>query len=92
MKITMVVKVLPDGSQCSKCVQVGEMLERSGHISAITEVIEAREDDPLCQGMQLSMLMGVTTTPFFIVDRGGRDLEVFTIYLKLVKEVLEAQP
>ena len=91
MKITMVKKILADGSPCQKCSQVMEKLESSGHIKSIDRIIEAREDDPGSEGMQLSMLLGVDKAPFFVVDRDGEAPEVFTIYFKLVKDVLEAE-
>ncbi|MTI14380.1 hypothetical protein [Sansalvadorimonas verongulae] len=89
-KITMVKKIMMDGSPCQKCVQVMEKLESSGHINSISRIVEAREDDPGSEGMQLSSLLGVDKAPFFVVEREGQTPEVFTIYFKLVKEVLEA--
>ena len=90
MKITMVKKILADGSPCKKCDQVMGKLENSGHINSIDRIIEAREDDPSSEGMQLSELLGVDKAPFFVVEREGQQPEVFSIYFKLVKEVLEA--
>ncbi|MCL6271941.1 hypothetical protein M3P05_18640 [Sansalvadorimonas sp. 2012CJ34-2] len=90
MKITMVKKVLADGSSCKKCDQVMQKLEESGYISRIDEVLEARENDPKSQGAQLAYVLGVTKAPFFVVDRGEPEPEVYTIYFKLVKEVFES--
>ncbi|CAM3532297.1 hypothetical protein [Parendozoicomonas haliclonae] len=90
MKITMVKKIMADGSPCKKCVQVMEKLESSGHIKAINEIIEAHENDPTSKGMQMSLVLGVDKAPFFVVERDGKEPEIFTVYFKLVKEVLEA--
>ncbi|WP_281648319.1 hypothetical protein [Parendozoicomonas sp. Alg238-R29] len=89
-KITMVKKIMADGSPCAKCGQVMGKLESSGHIKSIDRIIEAREDDPNSEGMQLSSLLGVDKAPFFVVEREDQQPEVFTIYFKLVKEVLDA--
>ncbi len=90
MKITMVKKILADGSPCRKCDQVMEKLNSTGHIKSIDRIIEAREDDPGSEGMQLSAVLGVDKAPFFLVERDGKEPEVYTIFFKLVKDVLEA--
>ena len=90
MKITMVKKVLADGSPCRKCSQVMEKLEQSGHISRISKIIDANDTNPDGEGALLASLHNVKTAPFFIVEETGKEPRVFTVYFKLVKDVLEA--
>ncbi|MDQ2075713.1 hypothetical protein [Marinimicrobium sp. ABcell2] len=89
MKITLVKKILPDGSPCRKCRDVENQLRTSGWIKKIDEVLEAHQTDPDSPGMQLARQYQVNKAPFFIVERENRKPEIYTVYLKLVKEVLE---
>ncbi len=89
MKITMVKKILSDGRQCKKCGDVQRKLDESGYIHKISRVIEADENDPFCEGMMLADLFQVDKAPFFIVEEQGKPPVIYTIYFKLVKEVLD---
>lgn len=89
MKITLVKKILPDGSACRKCQDVYARLTESGWLEKIDEVLEARQSDPDSPGMHLARQYQVTQAPFFIVERPDQPAQVYTVYLKLVKEVLE---
>lgn len=89
MKITLVKKILADGSPCRKCGDVLERLEESGHLSRIDEILVADERDPTSPGMLLAAELGVDRAPFFVVARDDGSTEVFTVYFKFVKEVLE---
>ncbi len=89
MKITLVKKILPDGRACRKCQDVHTRLTESGWLEKIDEVLEARQSDPESPGMRLARQYQVTQAPFFIVERPGQPAQVYTVYLKLVKEVLE---
>src|SRR5690625_6237455 len=89
MKITLVKKILPDGRACRKCQDVHTRLSESGWLEKIDEVLEARQSDPESPGMRLARQYQVTQAPFFIVERPGQPAQVYTVYLKLVKEVLE---
>ena len=91
MRITMVKKELADGSPCKKCVEVQERLESSGHVDRIDRVVIAKENDPSSAGALLADLYQVDKAPFFIVEEEGQEPQIFTIYFKLVKEVLNKQ-
>ncbi|MDX1518588.1 MAG: hypothetical protein R3318_00600 [Gammaproteobacteria bacterium] len=88
-KITMIKKILADGSPCKKCAEVEQRLVASGQMGRIDEVIIADERDPDSAGMRLAREYGVDRAPFFIVEKDG-NTEIYTVYFKLVREVLEA--
>lgn len=89
MKITLVKKILADGSPCKKCGDVLEKLEQSGQMAQIDEVLVADERDPASPGMKLSAALGVDRAPFFVVEEDGKEPVVYTVYFKFVKEVLD---
>lgn len=89
MKITMVKKVMPDGSLCKKCQDVQQRLESSGHINKIDQFITAIDGDVGSAGALLAEFYQVDKAPFFVVEEENKDPVVYTIYFKLVKEVLE---
>ncbi|MCX4029575.1 hypothetical protein H0A36_03955 [Endozoicomonas sp. SM1973] len=89
VKITLVKKVLADGSPCKKCIDVLQRLEKSGHIKHIERIVEAHENDPNSEGMQLAQSLQVDKAPFFIVDHPDGQQVVYTVYFKLVQEVLK---
>lgn len=89
MKITLVKKLLSDGSPCKKCVDVLERLECSGYINQIDEILVADETDPQSPGMQLARQHQVDRAPFFVVEDDQQDPLIYTVYMKLVREVLE---
>ncbi len=90
MKVTLVKKVLADGSPCAKCADVEAHLERSGYADRIDAVLIADERDPTSPGMQLAERLGVTRAPFFVVETGA-GTRVYTVYFKFVREVLREQ-
>ncbi|MGH1470229.1 MAG: hypothetical protein ACRBCS_03495 [Cellvibrionaceae bacterium] len=92
MKITLVKKILADGSPCKKCADVIGKLEESGHINSIDQILIADERDASSEGISLAKELNVERAPFFVVERDGRAPEVYTVYLKFVKEVLNEQP
>lgn len=89
MKITLVKKILADGSPCKKCGDVLNKLESSGQISRIDAVVIADERDPQSEGMLLATKYNVDRAPFFIVEREGEEAVIYTVYMKFVKEVLD---
>lgn len=88
MHITFVKKRFADGSTCRKCAEIEQRLARDGHLARIDEVLEADVGDPDSAGMRLAQELGVDYAPFFVVRDGARR-EVYGIYLKFVREVLE---
>lgn len=91
MKITLVKKILADGSPCKKCADVLDKLNESGNITRIDEIITADERDPSSPGMVLAKQHNVDRAPFFIVERDGQDIQIYTVFLKFVKEVLQQE-
>lgn len=91
MKITLVKKILKDGSPCKKCGDVLERLENSGHMARIDHVAVVDERDPSSDGLALAKEHGVNRAPFFIVEREGQAPEIYTVYMKFLKEVLEQE-
>lgn len=91
MKITLVKKILADGSPCPKCADVMEKLESSGQIKQIHEVLVADERDPSSPGLLLAQELNVERAPFFVVEQDDGSRSVYTVYLKFVKEVLGEQ-
>lgn len=89
MKITLVKKILADGSPCKKCGDVLQKLEESGHMARIDEVLVADERDPQSAGIKLADKYNVDRAPFFVVEQEGREPLVYTVYFKFVKEILE---
>lgn len=90
MKITFVKKILSDGSPCAKCADVIGKLESSGQMARIDEVLIADERDPASPGMQIAKRFNVDRAPFFVVQRAtNEEPQIYTVYLKFVKEVLE---
>lgn len=87
--ITLVTKILADGSPCPKCADVEARLEKSGQIQHIDRVVIADERDPGSEGMIIAAHHGVTRAPFFLVQEDG-DTRVYTVYFKFVKSELGA--
>lgn len=88
MKITLVKKILADGSPCLKCADVLSKLESSGQMARIDEVLVADERDSSSPGMVLAKELSVDRAPFFVVTQGDTTT-VYTVYMKFVKEVLD---
>jgi len=89
MKITMVKKILADGSPCKKCAEVEQRLTAGQLMEKIDDIIIADERDPESPGMQLAREYQVERAPFFIVEEDGIPPRIYTVYFKLVKKVLE---
>ena len=90
MKITFVKKILADGSPCKKCADVMAKLESSDQIARIDEILVADERDADSEGIKLAQKLNVERAPFFVVERDG-ETQVYTVYMKFVKEVLNQQ-
>ena len=91
MKITLVKKILKDGSACPKCADVLEKLTSAGYMDKIDQVLVADERDPNSPGMALAQQLNVERAPFFVVEYENHQPIVYTVYLKFVKEVLNQQ-
>ncbi len=88
--ITMVKKIKSDGSPCKKCAEVEQRLRDRGLIDRIDHIVIADERDENSPGMQLARQYQVERAPFFIVEEDGVEAQIYTVYFKLVKEVLQA--
>lgn len=88
MKITLVKKILADGSPCKKCADVIGKLESSGQMTQIDEILIADERDPNSAGMLVAKKLDVERAPFFVVEDDDKAPVVYTVYMKFVKEVL----
>lgn len=88
MTITLVKKIKADGSPCRKCGDVIERLERDGMWGRIDRVVVADERDPASEGWRLAARFGIERAPFFVVERPGEPARVYTVYLRLLREVL----
>lgn len=86
-RITLVKKVLANGSPCPKCVDVDRRLAADGHLNAIDQTVIADERDPASEGMRLAAQLGVERAPFFVVEN-DRKTHVYTVYFRFVKDVL----
>jgi hypothetical protein len=91
MKITMVKKMLRDGSPCKKCGEVLERMEKDDQLRLMDEILIADERDPGSDGMLLAAELGVSQAPFFVVSHDDGRRQVYTVYLQFVKEVLSRQ-
>ena len=88
MHITMVKKIMKDGSPCRKCADVLNQLEENKLLDRIDQIIVADERDPNSQGMILAKEHKVDLAPFFVVEKDGQPTKIYTVYFKFVKEVL----
>ena len=87
----MVKKILADGSPCRKCVEVEARLRKDGVENRINRVVIADERKPDSEGMALAGRHDVDIAPFFIVtDDNGRET-VYTVYFRLLREVLQGR-
>ena len=91
MKITFVKKIKIDGSPCRKCAEVQSRLEKDGHINKIDRTVIADERDNNSEGMQLAKQYEVDRAPFFIVENDDSDPLIYTVYFKLVNEILSGK-
>ncbi len=90
MHITMVKKILADGSPCKKCAEVLSKMEADDQLKFVNELLIADERDVKSPGMQLAQQLGVDRAPFFVVTQDDGTQAVYTVYLKFVKEVLNS--
>lgn len=89
MHITMVKKIKADGSPCRKCAEVQSRLQEAGLQDRIDRIVIADERDTDSEGMVLARRHAVDLAPFFIVrDEDGGE-RVYTVYFRLLKEVLQ---
>lgn len=88
-KITFVKKILASGEACGKCRDVEDRLTAGDHWHAIDRVVVADERDADSEGMRLAAELRVERAPFFVVETPSRTV-TYTVFLKFVKDVLQA--
>ncbi len=86
MHVTMVKKQLLGGRACDKCKQADELLRHNGLLDSIHEVVWAVEGEPASPGMKLASRLGIDNAPFFIVNQGSGQEQVYTSVLKFIKD------
>ena len=91
MYIKFIKKILANGDPCRKCADVEQRLRNADLYQKIDQIVIADETDPASEGMQLARQFKVETAPFFIVQRDDGTTEVYTVYFKFLREVLEKQ-
>lgn len=89
MKIIFVKKIKLDGSPCAKCADVQQQLEKNQQLGFINETLIADERDPDSAGMLLAKKYQVDRAPFFVVEKETGEVQIYTVYLKFAKEVLQ---
>ncbi|MFW5944825.1 MAG: hypothetical protein ACOCTU_06145 [Bacteroidota bacterium] len=91
MKITMVKKLLEDGSECKKCQEVTERLNAHNEMDKIDRIAYADVRDPESEGFKLAEKYNMDTTPFFLVEDNEK-VSVYKTYLELRKNVFNQTP
>jgi len=87
----MVKKLFADGAPCKKCAEVEQKMQQAGQLERIDQIVIADEADPASAGMLLAAQHNVDRAPFFIVEQDSGAVEIYTVYFKFVKEVLNAE-
>ncbi|MCW8975998.1 MAG: hypothetical protein OQL10_09800 [Sedimenticola sp.] len=87
--ITMVKKQTRDGQPCAKCRDVEARMRREGLFDQIDRVVIAQEGDLSSEGMRLAEIYQVDRAPFFLVANSSGEVQVYTVYFKLLRDVLK---
>jgi len=90
MFIKFVKKIKADGNPCRKCADVEHRLREAGHYEKIDQIVIADETNPDSEGMLLAKQYNVETAPFFIVEDDNGETEIYTVYFKFLKEILQS--
>ena len=85
--ITYVKKILEDGSECPKCMQATELLEKRGLLDRIDRTVLADVRDAESEGAKLAATWGVKRAPFFIVEELGRSVTYVSVLDFIKKEL-----
>jgi phosphoadenosine phosphosulfate reductase len=81
----MVKKRLSDGRDCDKCARAEEILRANGLWNRIQDIVWAIEGDPTSPGMLMASRFGAEAAPFFVIENGLGQPEVYTSVLKFIK-------
>jgi len=88
MKITMVKKILRDGSPCNKCAQAESILRKRGHWDQIDRVVYIREGEEDSEGVKLARSHSIEVAPFFIVHENSEAPRVYTRLFEFINREL----
>jgi hypothetical protein len=91
MSITMVKKILEDGTECKKCQEVSERMEINSEMRHIDRVVYADVRDKESEGYQIATRLGLEIAPFFVVDNDGSEI-IYKTYLELKRKVFNKEP
>jgi len=86
MKITMVVKIFPEGKTCRKCTEVKDYLRNMDLMDKIDHIVEALVEDQDSEGMKLTKKYDVERAPFFVVEEDDGSIEIYTSVLMLERD------
>ena len=89
-RITLVKKIKADGAPCAKCDDVLARLERDGVWHRIDRVVTADEREADSEGARIAERHGVERAPFFVVERDGEQPQIYTVYMRVLRDVLQA--
>jgi len=53
--------------------------------------VVADERDPASEGLRIAERYRVERAPFFVVERPGEPAQIYTVYMRLLKEVLQKE-
>lgn len=87
-RITLVKKILADGSPCKKCKELLYKLEVSGHIERIYRTVIAQEGDLQSDGYLLAQKHQQENAPFFIIEHENGNIETISTYGDFLKTIL----
>jgi len=88
MKITMVKKILQDGSPCSKCAQAEDILRKRGYWDRIDRVVHTKVGEENSEGIRLAREHSIEVAPFFIVNEKSEEPRVYTRVFEFINKEL----
>jgi hypothetical protein len=83
--ITMIKKILSDGSECKKCKEVTNFLKEKNLLDRIDKIVYADPRDPQGEGMKLAKFWSVKRAPFFIVEEKGKTI-VYSSVIEMIRK------
>jgi hypothetical protein len=86
--VTLVKKIMEDGSECRKCQAVTRLLEEKGLIDRINKIVFADPKDPEGEGMKMVRFWNMRRAPFFIVEEPGRTA-IYSSVMELIRKELQ---
>ena len=91
MKIIMVKKIMEDGKECKKCLEVTQRLKQNDELQYIDKVVWADVNKPESAGYKIAKEYGIDIAPFFLVD-DDKETRLYKTYLELKRDVFNKEP